>query len=235
MSKPFTIDNDRYLIISDLQIPFHHKRALEFCIYLKSHFKIPDENVYNVGDELDCYWGGLWEKSVEASHTPNSELEESVDELKRWYSAFPKMKLCLSNHGSRWMRKASAAQIPQVMLRRYEDIIEAPDGWEWKKNWVVESKKRFMVEHGDDWGGQFPHKNAAIHNSISTVVGHHHSIASISHIKTVGIDVYGFATGSLIDFDAYAFQYARRFKFKPCIGTGVILDGGHLPIWIPLK
>jgi hypothetical protein len=58
-----------YLIISDLQIPFEHNDALKFCFHLKHHYKIPDENILNVGDELDQYWGGLWDKSPEAAHT----------------------------------------------------------------------------------------------------------------------------------------------------------------------
>ena len=114
------------LFIPDLQIPFHHKRALDFVSYVKRHYKIRDENCFCLGDETDQYFGGMWKKDPNARHTANSEIEESVDELKRWYAVFPKMKLAISNHGTRWIRKASEAEIPSIVMKQYESIIQAP-------------------------------------------------------------------------------------------------------------
>lgn len=226
---------ENYLIFSDWQEPFGAEKAVQFGLYLKRHFKIKDENVYNVGDETDQYFGGMWKKSPDAKHTPNSELADTLERLHAWYAAFPQMKLCISNHGTRWMRKAAEAEIPSQMLRRYEEVIQAPKGWVWKKHWRVNAKKPFMVEHGDDWGGPMPHLNAAIHNGLSTAMGHHHSKAGIEHIKTNGMEVWGMVTGSLIDFEQYAFDYARNAKFKPKLGSGVVLDGGKMPIWVPYE
>ena len=82
--------NGHFLVMSDWQIPFQHPKALEFCTYLKRHYRIPDENVYNVGDELDQYWGSLFDKDPDASLTANQEIQKSIDTLKTWYSAFPR-------------------------------------------------------------------------------------------------------------------------------------------------
>lgn len=221
------------LIISDLQIPFEDPDALKFCLYIKRHYKITNDDVYNVGDELDQYWGGLWDKSPEADHTANQEIKQSIETLAKWYACFPEMKLCLSNHGSRWIRKALASQIPSQLLRNYRDVIQAPEGWQWKKRWNIDTKKPVLVEHGDDWGGQFPHVKAAIHNGISTVMGHHHSKFGIHFIKTNGLDIWGGVAGSLIDFDQYAFEYAKNAVFKPVSGVIVIVNDGQMPIAIP--
>lgn len=223
---------DRQLIISDLQIPFDHELSLKFCVYLKRHFKIADDDVYNVGDETDQYWGGLWDKSPDAAHTANQEIKASIEKLGLWYARFPHMKLCLSNHGTRWIRKAFAAQIPSQLLRTYREIIQAPDGWHWKPHWDVGTKHPFLVEHGDDWGGQHPHIAAALHNGKSTVMGHHHCKFTVAHMKTKGVDIWGAVAGSLIDFEQYAFEYGRKAKLKPQIGAIVILDKGKtvLPI-----
>lgn len=221
------------LVVSDLQIPFHDPKALDFCYYIKRHYKIADENCFNVGDESDNYFGGMWDKSPDADHTANQEIKACQEEFKRWYDRFPKMKLCQSNHGTRWMRKAFAAQIPSQMIRSYREIINAPDGWVWKKYWKVDSKHPWQVEHGDDWGGQTPHKLAALHNGRSTAMGHHHSLAGIEHLKTNGMSVWGMVTGCLIDFETYAFDYARSAKLKPVLGIGLVVDEGKTPIWLP--
>jgi len=226
---------DNYLIISDLQIPFEHPDALKFCKQLAREFKVADENVYNVGDETDQYFGGLWKKSPEAQHTPNSELDDCRKRLKHWYKFFPQMKLCISNHGTRYWRKALEAEIPSQMLRQYEDIIEAPIDWKWKKRWIVKAKHPFMIEHGDDWGGTSAHINAALHNGISTVIGHHHCLAGSRHLVTAMQKIWAMGSGSLIDFSTYAFEYAKRSKRKPAIGCSLVVDGGKTPLWIPLE
>jgi hypothetical protein len=228
------LDPSRYLIISDLQIPFHHQHALEFCKYIVKHYRIPKENILNVGDELDQLHGGLWPKDPNGIHSALTEHNESLVELKRWYDAFPEMRLCLSNHGSRWIRKATKAEIPSMMLRRYEEVIQAPAGWQWAKRWVVPCKHRFGIEHGDDVSGHNPGLTAALLNGYSTAVGHWHSKAGVDHVKTNGMTLWGMTTGSLIDADQYAFDYSKNAKHKPVIGLGVVVDDGRNAIWLPL-
>lgn len=224
---------DRYLIISDLQIPFELNDALPFVRKVQREFRIPLENLCCVGDETDQYWGSLFKKSPEAKHTANQEIEATKEKLRKWYKAFPYMKICESNHGNRWKKKAWESEIPSQLLRQYREVMEAPDGWEWRKAWLIQTKKPFLMEHGDDWGGQIPHKQAALHNGISTIMGHHHSLAGVEYLKTNGLDVWGAICGSLIDFEQYAFEYARRAKFKPVIGCTVILNDGFSPLFVP--
>lgn len=115
------------------------------------------------------------------------------------------------------------------------DKPTAKPGWEWKKHWKVETKHPFIVEHGDDWGGHLPHKNAALHNGMSTVMGHHHALAGVHHLKTNGLRVWGMVTGSLIDFETHAFDYARNARFKPVLGVGIVFNSGKNPVWIPME
>lgn len=214
-------------------MPYEHPDALSFCIRLKKEYRVADEDVYNAGDELDCYYGGMWDKSPEASHTANQEIAEAREKLRHWYKAFPQMKLCLSNHGTRWLRKAMAAQIPSQMLRGYQEMIQAPKGWRWQKHWKVRDRFPWLLEHGDDWGGQYPHVAAAMANGMSTAMGHHHSKFGVSYMKTNGLDIWGAVAGSLIDFDQYAFDYARAAKLKPQLGCLIVVDDGRRAI--PVK
>lgn len=233
---PLTKSGENYIVIPDTQICFEHKQALPFVEYLKKHYKVKDENMLHCGDEIDAYFGGLWKKDVNANLSAMTEIMITIERLKEWYAAFPKMSLAISNHGTRWQRKALDAEIPSILLRKYEEIIEAPEGWKWAKRWHIKaSKKHFIMEHLDDWGGQTPAAKAALHYGISVIGGHHHSKCQILHHNT-GMNTYwSFVAGCLIDFDSFAFNYARAHSNKPLIGCGVILDGGRIPMWIPLE
>lgn len=226
---------ENYLIVSDLQIPFEASGALEFCRSLKEQYKIPDENCLCVGDEVDQYFGSMYLHDPDATHTPSSEIYLSIKRMREWYKAFPKMKVCESNHGQRWAKKASAAGIPSIMMRLYQEVLQAPSGWMWARKWQVNaSAQPFMVMHGMGYSGQSAFRQMAVNNGMSTVHGHLHANAGIAYVKTEGADLWGMNCGSLIDVNAYAFHYAKDHKFKPFVGTGLVLEGGRLPVLIPL-
>jgi hypothetical protein len=236
----YKAEPSRYLILSDLQCPMENIKALSFCKELKKHYRIPDENVLNCGDEVDQYWGGMWKKDINAGHTALSEIKETKEKFKPWYEAFPKMKIAISNHGTRWQRKALESEIPEVLLRRYEEVLGCPKGWVWKKTWKVDCKHPFLVEHGDRYGGPFPHVQAALNKGMSTALGHHHTKAGIEFINTTaphlegGMKLWGMVTGCLIDPTSYAFAYGKDHQRQPMLGTGVVVNDGALPIWVPL-
>lgn len=228
--------SDHYLVISDLQIPFHNTQAFDFCRYLKRHYRIPEENILNVGDETDQYFGGLWKRSPNATHTAKSEIASAKVELKRWYEEFPKMRLATSNHGLRWARKAFEAEIPEECMRSYRELIEAPPGWRWQDRWVIKaSKAPFLLIHGMEYGGVSAYRQAPLTEGISVVFGHLHANAGIAYIRTANQSIWGFNTGCLIDPDSYAFEYGKWNKFKPALGAGIIFSGGTMPVWYPIN
>lgn len=226
---------DRYLLISDLQIPFEHPDALPFCLQVQREFHIPTDNVICVGDETDGYFGSLYAHDPDASHTPNSEIAAAKERLKRWYRAFPRVRVCNSNHGDRWIKKASNAQIPSQLLRAYREIIEAPEGWQWADRWRVNTRHPFDVEHGHHGAqGIHAHRQKALDNGgVSIAHGHLHASAGIAHVRTAGAKVWGMNCGSLIDVDAFAFHYGRRDRFRPWLGVGVVLNDGATPLVVP--
>lgn len=233
---------DRYLFISDLQIPFEAPGALRFVLAVARDFGIqvkPDNkrasNVYCVGDEIDEYFGSQYKKDPDGWYTANSELAATRDKLRQWYQAFPQMKLAVSNHGLRWAKKAWEAEIPSQMLRPYQELIEAPKGWVWKERWDVPSKVPVTMIHGLGFGGTHAHRQAAIDLGTNVVMGHLHTNAGTSWVKTEGKACWGLATGCLIDADAYAFSYGKYNRNKPVLGVGVVLDGGLTPIFVPYE
>lgn len=225
------------LCISDLQIPFEAPNALDFCMHLKSHYRIPDENILNVGDETDNLHGGQWPKDPDGRFSATGELAQTRETLKKWYCAFPEMKLAISNHGLRWIKKAIGAEIPSQMMRSYREIFEAPEGWQWKDEWRFNDLKHpFRMIHGLGYGGVNGHRNAAIDSGLSTVIGHLHSHAGICYLRTLGgLKIWGFNTGSLIDSTQYAFSYGKYNRMQPCLGVGVIFNQGQVPMWHPYE
>ena len=59
---------------------------------------------------------------------------------------------------------------------------------------------------------------------MSTVQGHLHTQAYVEHVVGANYKVFGMQVGSGIDFDQYAFGYAKRGK-KPAVSAGIVIDG----------
>lgn len=225
------------LLISDTQIPFENKKALQFVKDLKKEFKIPDENCVHVGDEIDEFHASDYPKDPEMMVSPIQEIELARYRLQEWIKVFPKMKVAISNHGLRWIKKATNAGIPSELLRSYHEIFKLPESWEYRHEWRFMSLKHpFRVIHGMGYSGKDGHIQATLDAGISTAIGHLHSYAGINRISRLGGDknLWGFNTGCLIDVDAVAFRYGRLNRAQPSLGAGVVIDSGRTPLWFPL-
>lgn len=227
--------SENYLVISDTQIPFHAGKALDFCKYLKKTFNVSDENVYHVGDELDQYFGSQWKRHPDMRHSAVTEIRDSIDELKRWYLAFPRCKVAISNHMLRWMNKAVESEIPSVLMRKYQEVIEAPKAWVWADEWLIKAEKMpFRVIHGLGYSGERGHIQASLDKSISTVIGHLHSFGGIAHVRMINnVKIWAANAGCLIDTEAHAFHYGRYQRRQPTLGAVVVLNGGTMPVFVP--
>lgn len=223
----------RYLVISDLQVPFQARGALDFVRRVARDYAVPRANVICVGDEVDQYFGALYAKDPDAGLSPKTELEATRAMLHPWYRAFPELRLCISNHGLRWARRAFEAQIPAELLKPWRDVIGAPAGWHWRHRWDIDTKHRWSVIHGLGYSGVTAHRTAALDLGRSVAIGHLHGHGGVARITTETQNIWGMNTGCLIDVDAYAFQYGKYSRFKPTLGVGVVLDDGKTPLFVP--
>lgn len=188
-----------------------------------------------VGDEIDQYFGSQYRKDPSIHFSAAQEIKIAKQKLLSWYRVFPKMKLCISNHGSRWAKKAFESELPSQMIRDYQEVIEAPAGWKWAQNWLIKCKYPFFVHHGTGYSGQAGARNAAVDSKLSTVIGHLHSHAGISFVETMGSEraIWGLNVGCLIDVNSFAFEYGKYSRHKPILGVGVVIDDGKTPIFVP--
>lgn len=218
-------------------MPFEAENALKFCAYVKRHYQIPNENILCVGDEIDIWGGSMFAKDPNAQLSIKGEIAIARQKIREWRADFPHMKVAISNHGIRWVKKATAAEIPEEVIRSYHEIFEIPETWRYKNEWRFTQSDLvlpFRMIHGMGYSGKDGHRNAALDAGISTVIGHLHSHAAIDYIRTMdGFKIWAFNSGCLIDVESYAFNYERTNRFKPCLGVGVIFKKGSMPVWIP--
>lgn len=218
------------LAISDLQCPFEHRDALSFVQHVDKLY-FPDGNriVVNLGDEVDQHTLGKWPANPNG-RSGSDELEEAKLRLSYWFDAFPKTKVCTSNHTYRAWKKAFLSGIPSQFMREVGDVYGAPSGWVWKDRHIIDD---ILFEHGEFVSGKMAALQAAEQNRMKTVIGHQHSFGGVIHSAAfLGQNIWGLNTGCLIDIDAYAFDYGRGLRKKPTLGCGVIVRG--IPHFVPM-
>lgn len=224
-----------FLVIPDTQIPFEHRNGLRWLRSVARFYRIQPDNIWHCGDECDLLFASQYPKDPNIPMSATHELKRTREVIAEWGAVFPKMKIAISNHGLRWVRKATAAEIPSELLRQYSDIIGAPKGWRWAYEWKSDTKHPFRMIHGMGYSGKDGHRNAALDAGMSTVIGHLHSHAGINHIATGGQRIWGMNVGCLIDKESFAFAYGRESRFKPVLGCGLIFEDGRTPVFLPFE
>lgn len=217
----------RVLVVSDLQEPFAHRDAFEFVKAVRDEYET--DTTVNIGDEADFHaFSGKFPHDPDGL-SAGEELEAAKRSLDKWYGEFPSTKVCTSNHVDRYYKKAFSSGLPKRALLSPRALLGAPEGWEWRKFWVIDGVR---YEHGDSQGGMDAARQLAISNRQSTVIGHHHAHGGVRFIANDSEVIFGLNTGCLIDRAAYPFAYGSANKFKPTLGCGVVIYG--VPYFVPM-
>ena len=90
-------DNSVVLVISDMHIPYHHPKMLDWLQALKDKYK--PTRVICIGDELDKH-ALSYHDSDPNLKSAGDELSESLGVIKKLHEMFPVMDILESNHGS---------------------------------------------------------------------------------------------------------------------------------------
>lgn len=204
------------LVIGDTHIPFEHPNYLDFCIRIFKQLKCTD--VVHIGDLVDNHAISYHEHDPNG-WSPADEMAATDKILKKWYKAFPSLKLCRGNHDSLHDRKGKTVGLPQRCFKDFRDIWQLPSGWKDDFSFVIDGVK-FL--HGTGYSGRMAHLQAAIDNRMNCVIGHLHSTAGIEYSSNDVDCIWGLNVGCGIDKTAYAFSYGKDFKLKPIISCGVV-------------
>lgn len=217
------------LVLSDHQAPFQHPDCLPFYKAIKKEFK--PTKVVCIGDLVDQHALSLYTRSPDGLSASN-ELTAAIKHLKELYVVFPEVYFLVGNHDVRVYKRASEAGIPIGYLKDYLEWLEAPKGWTLHNKIFIDG---VMYFHGEGYSGSLGARSAAVKNGQSCVIGHIHSHAGALYIANHNQLYFGMNVGSMIDNEAYCFEYNKTNSDKPIISCGIVHRGFPLVIPMPLN
>jgi hypothetical protein len=227
MSK--NIDKKIYkniLCISDQHHPYSHPDLIPFLSAIKKKYK-PDK-VICIGDEADFHDASFHDSNPDLD-SAGVELDKAIVGLKEVYKLFPKCTVVESNHGSMVLRKALVGKIPKKAIKSYNDILDAPSGWNWVFDTIVETPLGPVYFCHGKTGT--PGRLASQYG-MSCVQGHFHEKAQISYISTPEKLMFDAHTGCLADDKSLALGYNKINPKRPIVSLIVIING--IPQIIPM-
>jgi hypothetical protein len=213
-------------VIGDLHQPYSHPDVLAFLTAVKAKYK-PDL-VIDIGDEIDAHDSSFHDSDPDLD-SAGVELEKAIKGLKPIYKLFPKVTVVESNHGSMVLRKALVGKIPRKAIKSYNDILDAPKGW----NWVFDCIYNTPIGpvyfcHGKSAAAG----RLASQYGMSCVQGHYHEKAQITYISTPEKLMFDAHTGCLADDKSLALGYNKINPKRPIVSSLVIVNG--IPHIIPM-
>lgn len=198
----------RVLAIPDLHEPYAHPQALEFCKKIYREYNC--DTVVFLGDEAE--FAGLSFHDINPDMPgAKDEYKLTIEALKKWYKTFPNAKVCTSNHTSRPYRKAFKHGIPSAFIKSYHDFLEAPQGWEWADEFIIDDVR---YSHGESCkGGVSGLYHSAAKHRRSQVFGHFHSFGGIQYTATDVDIIFGFNVGC-VDSETEYFNGKKWVKIS---------------------
>lgn len=218
--------NNKILVISDMHLPYGHPDTIDFLCELNRLCKF--DRVICIGDEVDSHAMSFHDSDPDLL-SAGDELRVAIEQLQPIYELFPQVDVVESNHGSMIYRKGKHHGIPRKYLKDYSEILEAPEGWTWHDEIVINTPTgEVMFRH------QFKKDPlvCAQQMAMSVVQGHFHENFDIQYVSSPNKLLWAMTIGCLIDKKALAFEYNKTNYKRPIIGVGVIING--LPRLVPM-
>jgi len=215
------------LVIPDLHIPFHNKKALDFLVKTALSRGITD--IVCIGDFFDHYWES--KKYIKNYNImgPIETKKASQKSLELFGKEFPYMDFIIGNHDLRIVITNDDdyfENFEEALKRKYM----IPTGWKFNTQLI---KDDVCYIHGTGTSGQ----NAALTmmktKRMSTVIGHTHSFAGVQYSSNGNNTAFALNAGSLIDLNAPVFDYGLTNREKPILGCAVVYNSSYAE-FIPL-
>ncbi len=214
------------LVISDLHCPYQHPDAIAFLQAVKRKYK-PDQIVC-IGDEIDYHALSYHETNPDLDNA-GEELNKAIKALTPIYKMFPKVTVIESNHGSMVLRKAMTGGIPTKALKSYNDTLDAPKGWKWVFDTIIDTALGpIYFCHGKSGS---PGRLASQYG-MSTIQGHFHEKSQIGYISTPEKLMFDAHTGCLANDKSLALGYNKVNPKRPIVSLIVVLNG--IPQIVPM-
>lgn len=218
----FQKEDNRVLVIGDLHCPFDRDDYIDF---LKEQYKKYNCNkVVSIGDLVD--FSAISRHPVEPdAYGVIDELELAKKHLKKYVEAFPEMYICNSNHDIRLYQRANDAGIDSRFMKTMNEILDLPDTWKFANKWEFND---VLYVHGDDYSARNILTSLCDYTGKSTCLGHQHTLAGIIYSQgKYGNKKFAMAVGTGINYDSYAFRYAKKNRYVPIISCGIVINSNE--------
>lgn len=217
----------RVLVIGDVHAPFTRKGYLEHCKNVYKSFNC--DSVVFIGDIIDNCFSSFHTIDPDG-YGAGDEFQRAYDEVRKWYKAFPKAKVCLGNHDLIIERKNKASGVSKHWTKSLPEALDTPN-WDFDIEHEIDG---VVYTHGTNSSGPQAALKKALHMRQPVVQGHIHTEATIMYSASNKDLVWGMIVGCGIDDKSYAMAYAKDNAKKSIISCGIVLEG-ELPILIPMK
>jgi len=198
----------RVIVVSDLQVPYHDKRAVAALAQFITDIKTPDDVVLSIGDEMDFQTVSRWSAGtpLEYERSIARDRDATVQVLKDLQVDH----MIRSNHTDRLFNKVMRSApgllgLPELELTNFLRLPELgvtfhPNGWD-------KVAPGWVALHGDEAGvsqvaGQTA-QGLAKKTGMSVVCGHTHRLGLQPYSTSVGgtltRTLWGFEVGNLMD------------------------------------
>lgn len=235
------------LIVSDLQVPFHNRTALENLLAFTQDFK-PDVLV-NVGDDLDAPEVSKWNKGAAGEYA--GTLQASLDQAASIHARFREAigdcpyHLSRSNHGDR-LRRYIAQYAPALSGLRSLDLRRLAG---YDQAGVTYHEQPFQIApgwvacHGDEGGlSKFAGRTAAGLSAewqVSVVCGHSHRAGLVPKSYGYGGEVtktlWGFEVGHLMSMEHATYLKGGHANWQSAFGILHVSGDRVHPELIPIQ
>jgi len=226
--------------VSDLQIPYHDKRAVaNLAAFIKAYK--PTE-VVSVGDEMDMQTISKWSKG-----TP-LEYERSIgrdrDETTRVLESLKVKHIIRSNHTDRlyntvMMRAPGLLGLPELDLPQF---LRLPDIGATYHEKPYELAPNWLLMHGDEGAmkstGGLTALGLAMRTGKSVVCGHTHRMGLAHNTQSYGSSspqtVWGMEVGNLMKYKEAKYIKGGLFTWQQ--GFGMLYVDGRtvVPVTVPI-
>ena len=205
--------NHGTLIIGDLHSPFIRDGYLEHCVNIKDKYNC--NQIIFIGDIIDNHFSSFHDVDPDG-YGGRKELLLAKSEIKKWYKAFPKAKVCLGNHDLIPQRKLFNAGVTKSWIKGLDEVLEVED-WVFADSFIIDD---VLYTHGTNRKA----RQRAKGDLISVVQGHYHSESYIDFFVGQNYKIFAMQIGCGVNDKAYAMAYGKNFP-KNHINCGVIIDG----------
>ena len=231
----------RIVVISDLQIPFEDKRAVDAVAEFIEDYQ-PDD-VISVGDESDL--APISRYSLNTRGMYEGDLGKERDRVVEVLGMLRVRHITRSNHLDRWFQALSRVPafetIPEMRLETFYKFAELgityhKDPWSPAPGW--------LLMHGDEGTQSQKAGQTALglttRTGTSVVCGHTHR-QGLAHQTFTWLGnkkprmVTGFEVGTLADFSSKGMRYAKFKNWQQGFGLMYVDRGNTTAVPIPIQ